>query len=142
MSHPCVRCGACCATFRVSFHWSEVQPDNPGGPPTELVVPLRRHEMAMRGTDGPNPRCVALRGTIGVDGHCGIYPQRPSVCRDVDASWEFGAPSRQCDQARMVHGLPPLTAADWRWRDDADNDDHPDDHGNSPSPPALPPVAA
>ncbi|HOC10952.1 MAG TPA: YkgJ family cysteine cluster protein, partial [Thermomonas sp.] len=21
--HPCLSCGACCAYFRVSFHWSE-----------------------------------------------------------------------------------------------------------------------
>ena len=51
-------------------------------------------------------------------------------------------PSPQCDKARIAYGLDPLTLADWRWRDDAGNDDHPDDNGNSPSPPALPPVAA
>ena len=65
-----------------------------------------------------------------------------AVCREVDASWENGVASPQCDQARMVHGLSALTLADWRWRDDADNDDHPDDNGNSPLPPAMPPVAA
>lgn len=113
MSHPCLRCGACCATFRVSFHWSEAQPDNPDGPPPELVMPLRRHELAMRGTEGSHPRCVGLRGTIGVDGHCGIYPNRPSVCREVEPSWEFGRHSPQCDKGRIAHGLRPLTPEDW-----------------------------
>lgn len=113
MSHPCLRCGACCATFRVSFHWSEAQPDNPDGPPPELVMPLRRHELAMRGTEGSHPRCVGLRGTIGVDGHCGIYPQRPSVCRAVEPSWEFGRHSPQCDKGRAAHGLKLLTPEDW-----------------------------
>ncbi|HEX5693891.1 MAG TPA: YkgJ family cysteine cluster protein [Arenimonas sp.] len=113
MSHPCLRCGACCATFRVSFHWSEAQPHNPDGPAAELVMPLRRHELAMRGTEGSHPRCVGLRGTIGLDGHCGIYPNRPSVCREVEPSWEFGRHSPQCDKGRTRHGLKPLTPEDW-----------------------------
>ena len=134
MTHPCVRCGACCATFRVSFHWSEAQPDNPEGPPAELVVPLRRHELAMRGTEGANPRCVALRGTIGVDGHCGIYPQRPSVCRIVEPSWEFGRHSPQCDKGRLAHGLAPLTPADWPPFETTQRAD-----GQAPANPVLPP---
>ncbi|RAX28988.1 YkgJ family cysteine cluster protein, partial [Enterococcus sp. HPCN18] len=65
------------------------------------------------------------------------------VCREVDASWEYGKASPQCDKARIAYGLDPLTLADWRWRDDADNDDdHPDDNGNSPSSPPQAPVAA
>ena len=113
MSHPCLRCGACCASFRVAFHWSEAQPDNPDGPPADLVVPLRRHELAMRGTEAAPTRCVALRGTPGVDGHCGIYPQRPSPCRDLEPAWEHGRPSPQCDAARQRHGLAPLLPSDW-----------------------------
>ena len=46
-------------------------------------------------------------------------------------------------RSRAALGLmAPLTLADWRWRDDADNDGHPDDNGNSPAPPALPPPVA
>jgi hypothetical protein len=56
---------------------------------------------------------VGLRGTIGVDGHCGIYPQRPSVCRQVEPSWEFGRHSPQCDKGRAAHGLKLLTPEDW-----------------------------
>ncbi len=113
MSHPCVSCGACCATFRVAFHWSEAQPANPDGPPAELVVPLRRHELVMRGTESAPTRCVALAGTVGVDGHCSIYPLRPSPCRALVPAWEDGQPSPQCDKARLAHGLPPLTPATW-----------------------------
>ena len=118
MTHPCLSCGACCACFRVAFHWSEAQPFNPDGPPEELVVPLRRHEVAMRGTDGPNPRCAALAGAIGINGHCSIYPQRPSVCREVEPSWEFGRHSPQCDRGRLAFGLRPLTPEDWAIPDD------------------------
>ena len=142
MRHPCLSCGACCAYFRISFHWSEADPALGGTVPIALAEPLRHHELVMRGTSQPGPRCVALDAEIGVRSRCSIHPQRPSVCRAVDASWEFGAPSPQCDKARAAHGLAPLTAADWRWRDAADNDDRPDDNGNSPPTPRLPPVAA
>jgi Fe-S-cluster containining protein len=113
MPHPCLSCGACCAAFRVAFHWSEAQPDNPDGPPAALVTPLRRHELVMRGTESAPTRCAALAGTVGVDGHCSIYAQRPSPCRALMPAWEDGQPSPQCDKARLAHGLPPLTPATW-----------------------------
>jgi len=31
----------------------------------------------------------------------------------VPASYEFGEASAQCDKARLAHGLPVLTPADW-----------------------------
>ncbi len=127
MSHPCLRCGACCAHFRVAFHWSETEPMMGGRTPADLTERLDPHRVAMRGTwGGSQPRCVALAGTVGVDGHCTVYPQRPSPCRDLQPAWESGAPSPQCDRARAAHGLPPLTPAD--WPDDRDPDgglDHP-----------------
>jgi hypothetical protein len=112
--HPCLRCGACCASYRVAFHWSEAQPDRPDGVPLELTAPLRRHERVMRGTEGVEPmRCVALQGDIGVAAGCGIYPQRPTPCRELRASFEDGRRDEQCDRARQRHGLPPLVPADW-----------------------------
>lgn len=141
--HPCLTCGACCTQYRVAFHWLESDAHSEGGVPSHLTEPLDAHRLCMRGTYSAPVRCVALDAEIGVYSRCSIHPQRPSVCREVDASWEFGAPSRQCDQARIAHGLPPLTAADWRWRDPAGNDDDcPDDNGNSPSSPPAPPIAA
>ncbi|KAF1689630.1 YkgJ family cysteine cluster protein [Pseudoxanthomonas koreensis] len=144
--HPCLTCGACCTQYRVAFHWMESDASTPGGVPAALTEPLDRHRLCMRGTRDLPVQCVALDAEIGVRSRCSIHPQRPSVCREVDASWENGVASRQCEQARLAHGLPALTLADWRWRDPADNDDGcPDDNGNdnSPSSPPTPtPIAA
>jgi len=114
MQHPCLSCGACCACFRVSFHWSETDAGLGGVVPPELTTKLDPHRVAMRGTEGGStPRCVALAGQIGVDGHCAIYPSRPSVCREVEPAWEFDRPSPQCDKGRVRHGLAPLTPETW-----------------------------
>ena len=112
--HPCQRCGACCAAFRVAFHWSEAGPHDPAGPDEALTVKVRPFEVAMRGTeDGLNPRCIALDGVIGELVSCGIYATRPPPCRRLHAAWEDGMPSPQCDRARARYGLPPLTPADF-----------------------------
>ena len=113
MHHPCLSCGACCAHFRVSLHWSEAEPSLGGQVPFELTEPLRAHERAMCGTSQAHPRCVALDADIGRWSRCTIHPQRPSVCREVEASWEHARASPQCDRARAAHGLPVLTPADW-----------------------------
>ncbi|MCD9027790.1 YkgJ family cysteine cluster protein [Luteimonas sp. BDR2-5] len=142
MSHPCLTCGACCAYFRVSFHWSEADPGLGGRVPLALTEPLRTHERVMRGTSQAHPRCIALDADIGRYSRCTIHPVRPSVCEAVPASLEFGERSGQCDRSRAAHGLPLLSERDWAWRDAAANeDDHPDD-GSSPPRPTQPPIAA
>lgn len=112
MPHPCLTCGACCAHYRVRMHWMET--DAAGGlvphASTEAVSP---HEVAMRGTWEASPRCIALDADIGRRSRCTIHALRPQPCRDVLASWEHGQASAQCDKARLAHGLPALTAADW-----------------------------
>src|SRR5690606_12667348 len=35
---PCLDCGACCAYYRVSFHWSEADPATGGETPAALVA--------------------------------------------------------------------------------------------------------
>lgn len=139
MPHPCL---TCCAYFRVSFHWSEADSALGGQVPPALTQPLRSHELAMRGTSQARPRCIALDAEIGVRSRCSIHPVRPSVCAAVPASWDSGQPSPQCDKARLAHGLPALTPADWIWREGAanDGDGSPEDYGNAP--PALPPPIA
>ncbi|WP_454832752.1 YkgJ family cysteine cluster protein [Pseudoxanthomonas wuyuanensis] len=112
--HPCLSCGACCAHYRVSFHWSEADPALGGMTPAALTETMDPHRLAMRGTWARQPRCVALDAEIGVRSRCTIHPQRPSVCREVAASWEAGQASPQCDKARIAHGLAALTPADWR----------------------------
>ncbi|MEI2432412.1 YkgJ family cysteine cluster protein [Lysobacter yananisis] len=113
-THPCLRCGACCASFRVAFHWSETDAHPGGLTPATLTEPLDPHRVVMRGTYGGAPvRCGQLRGQVAHDAHCGIYPLRPSPCREVRPAWEDGAPSAQCDKARALHGMAPLTPGDW-----------------------------
>jgi Fe-S-cluster containining protein len=113
MPHPCLSCGACCASFRVALHWSEAEPALGGVVPRNLVESLRMHELAMLGTSQANPRCIALDARIGHWSRCSIYPLRPGACRDVVASWESGAVNTQCDRARRQHGLAALTPQDW-----------------------------
>lgn len=109
MSHPCLSCGACCAAFRVAFHWSEADAALGGGVPEALTEKLDPHRVLMRGTRAPPVRCVALAGEVGRAASCGIYALRPSPCRELQAAWEHGEPSPQCDRARQHHGLLPLT---------------------------------
>ena len=109
MSHPCLSCGACCAAYRVSMHWSEAEPTLGGGVPVELTETLGPHQRCMRGTWSEHPHCIALEGTVGTAVRCTIYDARPTPCRELRMSWEDGAPNPQCDRARARYGLPPLT---------------------------------
>lgn len=102
MSEACIGCGACCATYRVSFYWAETDAHPGGQVPTDLTVAISPHLVAMRGTQTRPARCVALQGQIGQQVSCGIYPQRSTTCR------EFEAGDERCLQARARHGLPPL----------------------------------
>ena len=112
-AHPCMQCGACCAHFRVAFHWSETDARTGGVVPLELTETLDLHRLAMRGTYAAKPHCIALEGVVGVAARCSIYEHRPSVCREVAPSWETGAASAHCDKARLAYGLPLLTPGDW-----------------------------
>lgn len=113
MGHPCLSCGACCAHFRVAFHWSEADPTTGGITPAGLTEAFDPHRVVMRGTQSRTPRCVALHGEVGRQVACSIYAQRPSPCHALVAAWENGLPSPQCDRARLAHGLPVLTPLQW-----------------------------
>lgn len=113
LQHPCLGCGACCAAYRVAFHWSETSDFDPAGMPAEHTVPISPHRVAMRGTDGSWPRCTMLDGKVGVDAACLDYAHRPSPCRDLMPAWEHGDASPQCDRARALYGLAPLTVEFW-----------------------------
>ncbi|MDT7929256.1 YkgJ family cysteine cluster protein [Tepidimonas sp.] len=99
----CLRCGACCAHFRVDFSVYETA-SYCGSVPDGLVVEVAGATVRMRGTDHWPPRCAALTGTIGERVACAIYEWRPSPCR------EFEAGSDACARARARHGLPALAA--------------------------------
>lgn len=107
----CTRCGACCATYPVIFSRQELDSEAGGWVPAALA---EHHELFgrcahMRGTRDHQPRrCVALRGTIGVDVGCTIYEQRPSPCREFAPEADAGHADARCGDARRLHGLPPL----------------------------------
>src|SRR5690606_3562201 len=117
MANACIGCGVCCASYRVSFHWSETTLHELGRVPHELTEPLRHHEVAMRGTSSSPPRCIALAGTPGVDARCAIHGRHPSCCRAVAPGDD------QCVRARVRHGRPPL--ADWQIAESANDPDPP-----------------
>lgn len=112
VDNPCTSCGACCACFRVSFYWGETSAAPGGGVPAELTLSISPHRVALLGTHLPEPRCVALEGTVGQRVRCSIYPLRPSPCREFAMAGEQGLPNEACDRARARFGLPPLSAPD------------------------------
>lgn len=97
--NPCTRCGACCASFRVSFYWAEALEQ---GLPEDLYEPLSSTLACMKGTHSKAPRCIALAGHIGQSVCCTVYDQRTSPCREVQVA------DAQCQKARMRHGLTRL----------------------------------
>ncbi len=107
-SDPCTRCGACCAAFRVDFHPACLASREADGVPDALTVPVTAQLVRMRGTDAAEPRCVALRGEVGVAVECGIYDRRPPPCRDFAPYAPLGMGDEACARARRRHGLAPL----------------------------------
>ena len=105
--NPCIRCGACCASFRVDFAVEELE-SNGGRVPDGLTVEVNHFSCRMRGTDHASPRCAALVGTVGIKAHCGIYEWRPSPCREFGLRAPLGMGDEACARARARHGLPPL----------------------------------
>jgi Fe-S-cluster containining protein len=112
-NNPCLECGACCAFFRASFYWAECDDATPGGVPESMTEKLSDFRRVMKGTNRPNPRCMALNGIIGRKVFCGIHPRRASVCRDFAASWIDGRHNADCDRARAHWGLGPLSPDAW-----------------------------
>jgi uncharacterized protein len=105
--NPCLRCGACCASFRVDFARAELLGEG-GCVPDGLAVDLTADLVRLRGTDHSPPRCAALVGEIGVRAHCGIHEWRPGPCREFGALAPQGRGDPACARARARHGLAPL----------------------------------
>jgi Fe-S-cluster containining protein len=95
----CTRCGACCASFRVSFYFAEAKANKL---PDSYVERINERFSCMAGTNNPAPRCMALVGKIGESVTCSVYQARTDPCREVQPGDE------QCLKARSKHGLPPL----------------------------------
>jgi len=97
--NPCLTCGACCATYRVSFYWAESTANQI---PESMTEQVNSWYSCMSGTNQIPSRCTALEGEIGQHVGCSIYLQRPSPCHELLAGDE------KCHKARMKYGLPPL----------------------------------
>jgi uncharacterized protein len=104
---PCLTCGACCATFRVSFYWGELESAG-GQVPDALTERVNLHLCAMQGTNQAHPKCTALQGEVGQQVSCNIYHQRPTPCREFDYNAPGQTYNEGCDKARARFGLAPL----------------------------------
>ncbi len=96
----CIKCGACCATYRVSFYWAEVETT---GLDETLTEPLNAWYSCMRGTHSATPHCIALQGKVGESVTCAVYAQRLSPCREVQVGDD------KCLGARAHYGLEAVT---------------------------------
>ncbi len=106
MAFDCQVCGACCRNPR--HNRAHGIQDYVDVVPSDRLFQRRglRDRWTFRAPEGTHHmrlrddgRCVALDGTIGRFVSCGIYAQRPEVCRKL----EPGTP--QCREARAEHGL-------------------------------------
>lgn len=104
MAFDCRKCGACCCEFDVLL--DPVDSDR-----FEAESALVQLTVLYQGRFHPAPRfmrrdergrCVALSGEPG-DCACGIYEQRPELCR------AFEAGSDDCLAARAKHGIADST---------------------------------
>lgn len=103
----CTRCGACCCNpdaNRAEGVVAYVEIDDPRS------ALLRRDDLRKRyvavDPDGlphlrldPSGRCAALRGPLGRDVRCAVYPHRPQGCRRVQPG------DRECLRARRERGI-------------------------------------
>ncbi len=107
-NYDCQSCGACCSNLPSNRaegfgFWVEIKPDDKILTRQDL---LRKHvTYDPQGMPhlrlAPDGKCLALRGKIGGKVTCGIYHQRPSPCRRVQAG------DGSCLRSRQEHGLDP-----------------------------------
>ena len=104
-----MRCGACCAFYRISFNSRETT-NFPGGEvPLNLTFKVNATRSAMKGTGTRPIRCQALSGEIGRSVYCTIYDHRPTTCREFLNVWENDVVNSLCDRARATYGLMPIS---------------------------------
>ena len=78
--NPCLKCGACCAFFRVTMRWTESELGRgEEGIPLSMTEDVDAFYLAMTGTTGDDPRCIALEGVIGREVRCTIYERRHEI---------------------------------------------------------------
>ena len=109
-TNPCLKCGACCACYKVAFDLTETDACTDGIVPSAYTVQISQTRCAMRGTQRGNRRCIALEGVVGQQVTCTIYSRRPSCCHHFLASWEKDIVNPICNRARIMYGMQPFDA--------------------------------
>ncbi|MFN4147928.1 MAG: YkgJ family cysteine cluster protein [Rhodocyclaceae bacterium] len=104
----CCRCGACCATYRVTLPRVDLASHPGGWVPDHLTEAYTPTTACMRENSEVPNRCIALAGVVGESVHCTIYDKRPAACRDFNPLSALGIGDEACDEARRRHGLRPL----------------------------------
>jgi uncharacterized protein len=94
---PCQACGACCS---YSSNWPRFTTEDDAMLDRIPAKFINAKQSGMR-CDGE--RCSALAGQIGVATSCGVYADRPEVCRTCMPG------DVECTMARRKHGLPALS---------------------------------
>lgn len=89
----CQACGACCA-YSADWPRFSLETDEELARIPEALIDPSQGRMAFEGG-----RCKALGGTVGEQATCGIYADRPIVCRDCMPG------DAECLVARTHHGL-------------------------------------
>lgn len=103
--NPCFECGKCCSHFRVSFYQGELQSAG-GCVPDDLVERVTPFLVCMKGTNQLNKQCIGFDKELN---RCGIYENRPSVCRQYTVWDEAGTPNPDCQRLRAMINVAPLT---------------------------------
>ena len=98
-SEPCLDCGACCASYRVSFYSAEADVNGIADSMVQALTPVYS---CLSGTNQSRPHCQALVGEVGKVVKCSMYEQRPSPCRELQPGDD------KCQKARAKHGLAAL----------------------------------
>ncbi len=104
--NPCFGCGCCCRHFRVSFYHGELDTQPGGYVPAELTLQVTPFRACMKGTEAGHGQCVAQQP----DGRCGIYDQRPSVCREFPVFMDDGSMNPECLRLREMYGVAARSA--------------------------------
>jgi Fe-S-cluster containining protein len=100
-SLECDRCGACCSTFVVQVSEQDAEREPRIKSESISVEPwLQSQDWRYRLHPLPFHQGCCFLGSNQL---CSIYQSRPQVCR------RFAAGSQQCQEARALKGLQPLS---------------------------------
>ena len=103
----CQSCGACCHNmdYNVKRDLEDYVEVNVRSGLLEDDETARKYTFVRKGKHymrmvGPQPRCIALEGTLGKRVACTVYESRPTPCRKVQSG------SHECLARRRERGLP------------------------------------